>query len=498
VRPEDNTSILEDIEDRHVITETRFKNLTETYPPPPPENQSGGVAPYERPRKLKGTGTRMTKNHILVGRRFCLAWTDLGGRTKVAQGEVNECEENIESGEMVCFKVAFSSASRGRLGDSIPKSGRLTVPKSQTLKPLLVLGGCVLFEREMSLHSRFPKQPYYWSWVTPDLRHEELVDSLPRLTLELRGFQLVLSVKPSTIPGAGYGVFLACRPVEGTSDGDATSFRLKAGELIDLGPLRIRDKKLHAVIEVKNFVHSYKTEEWALNDRDERYQIDPTDDITGDPHAAAVSHVHIYVNEAANDDAATVHMELDPDGNLHFLVGHSESAEGTFCVHADGSQVELFVNYGVQYEKVRVRKGYSFLSDFEKKALLDIIALADASIVKAMDELCKADVTACVKFLSELFSTKEKCQFTPKIIQRALTCAVVLQRRLLGGRKGGNDNVLKDVGNLVSRLVDMLGDKQLGLKELQTTGNLKQLLMRVFELHKFSEEELRELSYMME
>lgn len=516
VRREDNNSILEDLEDRHVITETRFRIKTKAYPPLPPDqhdHQTKGVATSERPRKQQGAGSliqdiRLSTNHILIGHQFCLAWTDLDGQTKMLYGIVNECEQNMQTGETIRFKVTYNSASKRLLGDSIPKSGKLPFPKSQMLWPLLVLGGCIVFEREMwalnktPLQSPFPTQPFYWSWVTPNRRHEELVDSeedkhLPRLTLQLRGFQLVFSVKPSTIPDAGYGVFLACTPlVEESSNGGIASFQLKAGELIDLGPLRVQDKKLSAVFYVKNFIHSYKCEEWAISCEDARYQLDLTDDRTGGLHATAMSHIHPYVNETASDAAVTVKTEYDPDGNLHFLLGHSESMQGTFCVPANSREIELFVNYGVAYEKVRIRKGYSFLSDVEKGAILELIAHEDACNVKEMDKLGKVDSRACVKFLFELFHMKEKSQFMPEVVQRALTCAVVLQRR--AQLKGGNDKDLKNIRELVSVLVDMLGDEQHGLKELQTAGNFEQLLRTVFELHRFSDEELRELSYMMD
>jgi hypothetical protein len=126
---------------------------------------------------------RISKNHILVGRQFCLAWTDLDGQTKVLYGKVNECEQNMQSGEIIHFRVTYTSASKRLLGDPIPKTGKLTFPISQMLRPLLALGSCIFFEREMQalnetpLQSPFPMQPFYWSWITPNLCHEELVGS---------------------------------------------------------------------------------------------------------------------------------------------------------------------------------------------------------------------------------------------------------------------------------------------------------------------------------
>jgi hypothetical protein len=76
-------------------------------------------------------------------------------------------------------------------------------------------------------------------------------------------------------------------------DDEAEYFELKAGELIDLGiygPFQIEDQKLEAVFFVKNFVHSRKCDAWSFNAGDERYQLDITDDYTGELHATDMCH----------------------------------------------------------------------------------------------------------------------------------------------------------------------------------------------------------------
>ena len=109
------------------------------------------------------------------------------------------------NGKVVCFKVAYSSKSRQVL-EAIGNECGLVFPESQMLPPALIVVGCVQFEREMRAVSGRPRLtnsfllPFYWSWITPLRHHEELVDigggkHLPRLTLLLQGFRLMLNVK---------------------------------------------------------------------------------------------------------------------------------------------------------------------------------------------------------------------------------------------------------------------------------------------------------------
>jgi hypothetical protein len=46
-------------------------------------------------------------------------------------------------------------------------------------------------------------------------------------------------------------------------------------------------------------------------------------------------------------------------GALHYLLGHKNPIDGKFRIRADGKEKELFTDYGIHYEPVRKRKGYS-------------------------------------------------------------------------------------------------------------------------------------------
>ena len=69
----------------------------------------------------------------------------------------------------------------------------------------------------------------------------------------------------------------------------------------------------------------------------------------------ARTHVHPFVNEIQDpvSEIPNVLARRDPEGALHYLIGHTpqDSAE-PFVVAADGSEQEIFVDYEETYENV--------------------------------------------------------------------------------------------------------------------------------------------------
>jgi hypothetical protein len=458
-------------------------------------------------------------DHFLLGRNVSFVWTNLNRQDRFLLGKIVECEKCEQSGEVTGVKVIYSPQLRQLLNLSSIGSW-LAVPESQVLPYHLALGGCILYEKQVKGNANYlpAGQLFYWSWITPDLSHEELIHNnflggLPRLTLLLRGFRLELNVKRSRIPMSGYGVFLRCVRLlkDASEDSSSDAFVLKAGELVDLGvyaPFRIEDKKLEAVCFVKNFVHYYKPEKWYFDASDTRYHLDITDDVTGDLHAGAMSHIPTYVNESIDEGKVNIQAEHDPEGSVHYLLGHGNQAQGRFRVPTDGSEVELYVNYGESYEKARVRNGYSFVSDEKQARIKEKILHEEVEDVDEMERFEKGDIKACVNYFLMLFLTNDKSKFSPEVIERALTCAVVLQRRanhflleLSGGDTSDADliswkRVLEKAKLLVSQLLRMGRDDRSILKTLQKNGDFDELLKRVFEGH-FSSKELCELNEMM-
>jgi hypothetical protein len=52
-------------------------------------------------------------------------------------------------------------------------------------------------------------------------------------------------------------------------------------------------------------------------------------------------------------------LHMHATGALHYLLGHKNPIDGKFRIRADGKEKELFTDYGIHYEPVRKRKGYS-------------------------------------------------------------------------------------------------------------------------------------------
>jgi hypothetical protein len=283
-------------------------------------------------------------------------------------------------------------------------------------------------------------------------------------------------------------------------------FKLEAGELVDLGvygPFRPSDMKRRAVFFVKNFIHSHKCEEWAFGGESDN-QVDITDDVTGDIHDQAKGHILAYVNENNDDDHVCVQAIHDAQGSVHYLLGHEHQCQGSFIMPSDNMEIEIFVNYSDGYEKVRVRKGYSFLPNGKKKnELLEELANDDVEYVKDMSESDSVDVESCVDFLSELV-TKESFNLCGAV-SRTLLVAAILQRRakqiLITQTEDDHGVNMRRVLECSSKLVSLLltlsvDGKDNEIKRLQADGNFDKVLANLLRIH-FSADDLSNFSEMM-
>jgi len=361
----------------------------------------------------------------------------------------------------------------------------------------------------------------YLIWITPDFRREDLVETksgkcLPQLTLIARGYRLELSVQKSRIPNAGNGVFLSCtRVMSDDDDAPPEPFVLAPGELLDLGiyaPFRPDDIKLEAVLIVKNFLHSHKCVEWAFDAIDKRYHMDITDDVTGNLHTEAMKHIHAYVNESDTDCDVCIRAEHDAEGSVHYLLGHAYNTHGRFVLPSDGTQREVYVNYGPGYEEVRVRKGYCFQPD-KMAHYKELIQHEDIDDVESMDDFTSVEVEACVNFFTRVLLMA--AEFKEETILRALTVMVVLWRRARNlileeiGRNKDDDNASVGLssavnlkkeyarsGALVAKLLEMMPDEEGELAKLCACGNVDRVYARVLQMQ-FSDEEVSELTKAM-
>lgn len=270
-------------------------------------------------------------HHVLIGRGYCREWTDVTGRNKIIFGVITSCSKTDEEMNPI-FTVKYDESACKFL-NAIPNSFETVIERSQEIEADLAWGGCFCFERKKFLNcgkgsviANLDRTTPCRHLVVPDMRREAMVENeggkLPQLTLVVRGYQLVFSVKPSTIPNAGNGLFVKCtycrNNIREKRASSFNSFGLSPGELLDLGvyaPFRSEDKKHSTVFNNKNYVFSMACEEWNFNSNDDDYIYDITDDKTGEVHEEARKHVLMYINEcSSSNQSPSIHAELDPEG----------------------------------------------------------------------------------------------------------------------------------------------------------------------------------------
>jgi len=321
-------------------------------------------------------------SHFLIGRGYCCEWTNAEGRNQIIYGVVSRCIKSTGT-EAVMFTINYNEDSRALINQTFG----CDIDPSQEISSDLAWGGCLNYERKTKVRrsserviKNLRKDMPCRYLIVPDMRKEELVEyngaMLPKLTFVVRGHQLVFNVKQSTIPNAGYGLFVRCKSLTNdfsSKTDSARAFLLKAGELLDMGvygPLRHEDEKLVHVHSIKSYIFSGKNEEWCFTGASEDSIYDVTDDKTGDVHDLALRSCLTYINECGSDDAPTIHASVDPCGCVHYLMGtryHGDwnrykEESSRFSLAVDGDEVEVFLHYGQSYEPIRIRKGYSVWS----------------------------------------------------------------------------------------------------------------------------------------
>jgi len=525
VRLDENNSLLEYLDDENVVSEVQYKSKTGKDPPQPPDRDDVEYGSDDescdacKEYELEASSTdeiRTTTENFLVGRKLCFAWTNLKGQRKVVHGVVAECDLIYRTKEVVSYKVVYDKESRALVNAVMNGCGSV-VPESQRLSPSLVVGGCVRYEEQTS-RSRCPLKdcselPFYSTWIDPDLRSEELVASVdathfPRLTVVVRGFQLVLSVNPD----AKKGVFLSCRPVVDSTIDDSydkqESFLLNAGDLVDLGvasPLRLEDKLPKAAFSIKNFIQSCKCEEWSHVQQDSGDILDITD-FTGDLHEFAKGTIFPYVKERNDGDCINVHREYDAEGSVHYLLGHASESQGPLIVPCDGSEVEVFVNQSEECKKVRRRKGCSIPTEGEGQEIFEDHINEDVANLKVMNEFGAAELETAGNYLFKgLCSLEYESEFPEEAMPRVLVCAALLHRRARCLYLDANDddvntkpgsvnlmNVLDLWRSLVAMVLKTAKDEGEELKLLHSQSNVDGLLQMVMR-SQYAEEQLSQL-----
>jgi hypothetical protein len=318
-----------------------------------------------------GISLRLNTKHPLVGKGYFRVWNDVLGRPQEIYGRIKECEQDYFDRTWLYFTVKYDDMSRNQLlinGSSIPATdGNISEKEAW--------GGCLSFDLKVSEMNQVPRSlmngsaPFYTNWIIPSSRtesrfaFEDQAAPVGSFSMNVRGFTLEIMAKKSLIPNSGLGVFV--KAFKGPFMTKAVEhFELEAGDQVDLGvygPLRPQDRLDESLFLLKNFIHNWEPEGWCF-DQAARHEVkhshlfDITDNWTGDLHSLASQSVMVYVNETDGkpNSVPTVHASHDPAGAVHYLLGHGEKKHGKFRIPLNGEEIELKIDYGEKYEKVRL------------------------------------------------------------------------------------------------------------------------------------------------
>jgi hypothetical protein len=201
---------------------------------------------------------------------------------------------------------------------------------------------CRSISDKKSNDSNLLDAPYHVNWCVPSKRQlHRSFQRHPYLKLEFQQSVLQFDAGPSTIKGAGTGLFV--RVVNGKD------FVLQPGEMLDLGiyaPLKVGDIKPKHIALLKNLIYDWRVETWSFAGKVKRSEtciFDPTDNYTGKRDFNG--NIIAFINETCrSDEVANVSAQYDPEGNVHYLLGHWEESEGQFTVQSGAKPLELLVS----------------------------------------------------------------------------------------------------------------------------------------------------------
>lgn len=374
------------------------------------------MAEQEIFEEFLGLKIRLPESHELVGRGFAQEWLHFLGHRNLLFGIVESCARSRYDGSLL-FTIRYDQECISR----IPKTvNSVSIPHFGEVSERCALAGFLLYQEKKSNLSGPPLiHRLMWEttaiplrWMVPESVTTELMDpdrfsnghSRPKQVAIFRETRLEFETKKSSIPKAGLGVFLRCTNI---GSGSRDHFILENGELLDIGvyaPLSEGDFKDGSLFLFKNFIYQGECEVWsfdAVGCEAGRLVFDITDDNTGELHNTARHNLVAYVNETNGKEIPSVKADHDPEGAVHYLLGHSEVSQGPLVIPM-GTWVEIKIDYGPMYEPVRVRKGYSRLPAAMRERAEKSEEANCREILKDVGSWSVRDIELCVSFLERL------------------------------------------------------------------------------------------------
>ncbi len=380
--------------------------------------------------------------HFLLNKGYYHQWINRDGHVKSAFGKIESC--SLIDGELK-FRVALDLSVGHLLAFGVrneaPKSLLCHVEEADTWSGYISFvahtEGKKFTWSDWSKYFPLEGQPFYRHYTLPTA-HAPLQQKSTELIV--KGHRLQLKAKESKIPNGGLGLFVSAAPIsslDSFGQSRKKALVLEEGELIDLGvyaPLRPEDLQSEHVSIVKNFIHSWKSEKWSFaSNGDESLVFDITDDATGDLNNLAENNILVFTNETNGKEVPNVYTREDPEGAVHYYLGHSACGNGRLLIPTDGSELELKVDYGRKYESVRVRNGYSRLSGKQLQVEKENASTYEKEMLDELNTLTAEEVFDTHLFLEKLNSnwTEAATDNDAGANGRALLVTLVLFRRAM-------------------------------------------------------------------
>ena len=383
------------------------------------------------------TGYMSIPDHFLIGKRYCIEFTtrtinNIGSSKVVLFGQIMACMKSSLSNDGVnnatgeCFfivqydKDVLSHVNKQlQVATQLSSSNDINIPLIQLISSKQAWGGCISYERlsyirrdSYSVIQNIDQATSLETWIVPDVQYEEMMsldakgeggcDSgsggqqklLPQLTVFVRGYKFTFRVKPHG------GVYVSCTTMKLSSPQQEVN--LKPGELIDLGifaPLDIEsDAKPLPAYLVKNYIHQFKSSQYAVVAGNDNIVYDITDDDTGELHDVARKHVLSYVRHCKKKDNnyPTLHTRLDPRGYVHFLFG--VPYQGNWVDYEHGMSHLVPILMGTEVEVYHSQRNSSISIHQRKKDTTN----EEEMYIQSISLFQLDDITACNKQLTDM------------------------------------------------------------------------------------------------
>jgi len=386
-----------------------------------------------------GIHPRRPRKHTLVGLGYYTEWIDAQGQRREIYGTITDCWEQIlDSKADPMFTVRYSDNMRTYAHQI--SVFNLLIPETRDIPLELAWGGHLAYRTAMGIDPATVRQlspPFHLKWVVPGTRYKEAnaqdAPSLPRLVMIARGYELRFEAKTSRIKGAGLGLFVTASILPGTNI-EGSCFELPPGVMIDLGtyPQSIDECKLEQTVVMKNFLYNWFTECWNFDSENQAssYIFDVTKDDEAKLTDKAEQNIILYANETDGKKTPDLVCMYDPEGVVHYLLGHKEEGKGALKLPLD-SEVELKIDYGEKYEPVRVRRNYPRVTGRKREAFIKRCEQDDAESAQDMDNWNVKSVDESLRLLEENLSAESPWkQCSEDFFERVLIFAIGLRSRI--------------------------------------------------------------------